>query len=489
MYLSMKSILKVTIVLLAISSSIYAADDYPNSFESAQVIDTNTTINGDIETVGDIDIFKFTLTEKSIITFSYTTTEGTVGIKDWARIAVYDSALNLLNDIVVSREDTLRFGLESGEYYIRVYPWFNDITGYRFSTVENPFIDDFPNTFESAHLVEENTTINGNLEFFDDVDYFRFELTEPHNIELAYQSTVGDVGQTSSKILLYDNNQSKILDEYVDTYNDSSTITLQTGIYYLKMQTYYSDHTGYTFSVIYKPATVDDYANTQEDAHVIALDTTVSGNLEVSDDVDIFKFDLDQQATVDIELFSTHASIIKVFNNTTTFTSSLTSSYLYSFTLDPGTYFIQIKVNADITDYQVATTVKIPPVADDYPNALSSAKQIFFNHTINGSLEVINDMDAFMFEVDRNTSIEFDYKSIKTTNDWLSMGNISFYKSNTLVFKTWIKTYNQTQTLSLEPGIYQILIEPDNSTRIGYEFILKADNQMNLVPIVHYLLN
>ena len=96
--------------------------------------------------------------------------------------------------------------ITSGEYYIRVYPWFNDITGYRFSTVENPFIDDFPNTFESAHLVEENTTINGNLEFFDDVDYFRFELTEPHNIELAYQSTVGDVGQTSSKILLYDNN-------------------------------------------------------------------------------------------------------------------------------------------------------------------------------------------------------------------------------------------------------------------------------------------
>ena len=148
-----------------------------------------------------------------------------------------------------------------------------------------------------------------------------------------------------------------------------------------------------------------------------------------------------------IRSYYAHASIIKVFNNTTTFTSSLTSSYLYSFTLDPGTYFIQIKVNADITDYQVATTVKIPPVADDYPNALSSAKQIFFNHTINGSLEVINDMDAFMFEVDRNTSIEFDYKSIKTTNDWLSMGNISFYKSNTLVFKTWIKTYNQTQTL------------------------------------------
>ena len=106
----------------------------------------------------------------------------------------------------------------------------------------------------------------------------------------------------------------------------------------------------------------DDYSNESSHAYVIDLDVEVTGDLEISDDIDFFKFTLRQQTTVEFDKSSRSGNVgnsdtfyFDVFDdsNNNLLHVYTSNSDKHSLTLGAGTYYIRVKTfDDDITGYR-----------------------------------------------------------------------------------------------------------------------------------------
>ena len=106
--------------------------------------------------------------------------------------------------------------------------------------------DDHGDTFSTATMVELNRSISGNLERYDDIDYFRFEINSAGKI-IAF--TTGDIDILGT----LQNNSGNVI-----TLNDNSssgenfltTRVLKPGTYYIAVSNLSYEETGnYTIQV------------------------------------------------------------------------------------------------------------------------------------------------------------------------------------------------------------------------------------------------
>lgn len=107
--------------------------------------------------------------------------------------------------------------------------------------------DDHPNTTTNVTTINLNSEVTGNLELSDDVDYFKFVLTETKTVEFERESVNGTVGQAKYAYFdVYNNAGSRILDDSVNQYSvTKQSLTLTAGTYYIKIATFGNDVTGY----------------------------------------------------------------------------------------------------------------------------------------------------------------------------------------------------------------------------------------------------
>lgn len=100
-------------------------DDHGNSFSTATVVSPNSSRNGRLEANGDIDVFRFTVSESGVLSLSTTGTTDTVG-------SLFDASQTLIaqND---DGGSGLNFGFDTpvsaGTYYIAVSGFDGATTG------------------------------------------------------------------------------------------------------------------------------------------------------------------------------------------------------------------------------------------------------------------------------------------------------------------------------------------------------------------------
>ena len=227
-------------------------DDYSNTIVNAKEIDLNTLITGDLEVSDDIDYFKFTLTERSTISFEKKSNSGTIGTSTWSYFSIYNKVgTRLLNESIQDNVTTHSLTLDSGVYIVKIETFSNDITGYEFTlnaTSGSVVNDDYSNTIVNAKEIDLNTLITGDLEVSDDIDYFKFTLTERSTISFEKKSNSGTIGtSTWSYFSIYNKVGTRLLNESIQDNVTTHSLTLDSGVYIVKIETFSNDITGYEF--------------------------------------------------------------------------------------------------------------------------------------------------------------------------------------------------------------------------------------------------
>jgi hypothetical protein len=224
--------------------------------------------------------------------------------------------------------------------------------------------DDYTNIIANAHEISLNTQIIGDLETSNDMDYFKFTLNEQTTIEFERENSLGNVGvKDTFNFDVYNSMGTKILNEFTNS-NEKNILTLNAGTYYINVNAFNNYVTGYQFILNATSGTIaaDDYTNIIANAHEISLNTQIIGDLETSNDMDYFKFTLNEQTTIEFERENSLGNVgvkdtfnFDVYNSMGTkilneFTNSNEKNIL---TLNAGTYYINVNAfNNYVTGYQ-----------------------------------------------------------------------------------------------------------------------------------------
>lgn len=116
------------------------------------------------------------------------------------------------------------------------------------ATNGNTSTDDYPNTLSDAQSITLNTSVIGDLELSDDVDYFKFTLTEKTTVEFERISIEGKIGQSNlANFDVFNSSGVNILNDYLSGSNEKQSLSLEAGTYYIKISTALNDMTGCLF--------------------------------------------------------------------------------------------------------------------------------------------------------------------------------------------------------------------------------------------------
>lgn len=309
--------------------------DLPTKDFGSTTIEAYNILLGDtaIGTVpdADYDFFAITLNAPTSITAE------TIGDNDTIGMIVDENG----NEIAFNDESgtnhnfKIQWKLDPGKYYIGVAGGYDAVPPgeYTLQVYEKDFPDDYGNSITKAHLIQLGTEVTGNLEVTGDIDMFKITLPTSMLIEVR---TYGfpDLAQ-----YLMDNSGFKIV-SFGQYYKDPSLFTkifLDAGTYYIQVGNF-EDAANISYSMIVQQI-VDDYGNSMEQAHLVHLGDSVTGELEYERDVDMFKIEVASAMEMVIAINNNDYYMQLIDSNGNVITTS--DSVIYR-NFDPGTYYIKV---------------------------------------------------------------------------------------------------------------------------------------------------
>ena len=316
----------------------------------------SSCFEGQIEVVGDVDYFYFTLTSARWVTIETITSEDT-------EIALIDAFGTILSqnddfavDVVSSYINTF---LQPGEYYIAVFEHGNDnvIYNYTLSVVADLCI----------YEVEDNDTVSladylgdlpgdlcgyGTIGIVGDIDFYYF------TVAAAQWVVIETITNEDTEISLFDNVGSLIArndDIAIDVYSSYISAFLNPGTYAVAVFEHGNDNViyDYTLSVSGRACTFEIEPN-DDSVLADALGTLpgslcASGAIDVVGDLDYYSFDLVSPAFVQIYTTTTGDSEIALFDavgNTLAVNDDVAAGDYSSWIgqdLAPGTYYVAVR--------------------------------------------------------------------------------------------------------------------------------------------------
>lgn len=149
-------------------------DDYGNDVESASDLTFGKNINGKLDKLGDIDMFKFTaLKERVYYQFELSTTDATEDLL----LEVLDAEESVVDSVVASKEEAnyVVCQLEAGNvYYVRVQTN-GDEQKASYTLKPTYTVDVEEDTIEQASTILLGQQVSGSLQSETDIDCFAFK--------------------------------------------------------------------------------------------------------------------------------------------------------------------------------------------------------------------------------------------------------------------------------------------------------------------------
>ena len=162
---------------------------------------------------------------------------------------------------------------------------------------------------------------------------------------------------------------------------------------------------------------VDDHGNSKEDATKIALNKTVHGEKNYSNDHDFFSFTLKKKQYVEVHIkyagkdkrATLYTSDLKKIRSH----SSIPGSALYrpiNLLLEAGTYY----VDASLYGGKYSLKIKTDDIAlvDEYGDTKETATEVLANHTINSHINTTKDIDYFYFIPKADGTVSFKVNGV-----------------------------------------------------------------------------
>ncbi len=186
-----------------------SVDDHGNDYQTATAVSVPGTVAGGIEVGNDEDYFSFQATAGELYVFETTL----LGLSD-STLTLYDQD----GTTQLAFNDDGGFGLasriqwratDSGTFYLRVAAFASSQTGtYLLSLSREPLpVDDHGNTAETATSVGLNQSVQGDLENYSDIDWFRFHASQ--GADYVFETELGTL--FDSVLWLYDSDGATLL--------------------------------------------------------------------------------------------------------------------------------------------------------------------------------------------------------------------------------------------------------------------------------------
>lgn len=223
----------------------YYEKEFNNSITAANALTVNKIHKGNLQHSDDKDFYKFTLSKPGNVAISIKQSPGTIWyahIQDtkgntYTKVYTDDSEMiegNMVREV----------GLPKGTYYVLISNYSSGIDKpYEFKvkyTASNYYEQEFNNNLTTATAVNLNQTYKGNLQDYDDIDFYKFSAPKDGLVNLQIPQKTGmelhaRIQNSSGKVYkdLYTNGSEAV------TGNEVLQVSLKKGTYYLQIKNYY----------------------------------------------------------------------------------------------------------------------------------------------------------------------------------------------------------------------------------------------------------
>ncbi|MFL5318060.1 MAG: hypothetical protein ACJ790_00290 [Myxococcaceae bacterium] len=315
------------------------ADDHGDTPATATGITAGAAATaGNIQYGGDKDVFAFTAAANHIYHFTCTTSAS-----DLCVLTVRDSAGTTVTTTSYSTSSTATFIATSAQVYsVETRGYSSSYTGTYSMQLFDDGVDDHGNTAATGTTITPGAgALNGNIQISGDKDDFVFTATAGR----IYNFTCNTSASYICYLVARDPNGTTVAST---SYGTSTTAVFKatlSGTYSVEVASYYSGYTGaYTVSLT---ETTDDYGDTYTTAGNLSVGVPLTGNLEISGDVDFFAVNLNANQTYSISV-PPQGSPMQYFyiaiystNGTTAIGTTTYSSRSFT-TTAAGTYYIKV---------------------------------------------------------------------------------------------------------------------------------------------------
>lgn len=261
------------------------------------------------------------------------------------------------------------------------------------------FEDDYLANVNTTGLIAAGQTRDGKIEVREDRDWFRIELVRDqyYTFELIDKAEGGGTLSYGYFTLFDAGGNPVVVDEYRLKFNGVS------GTYFLDVWSFYTGT--YTLSASAVPF-IDDYAGDTSTTGRIAAGESVNGALEIPEDRDWFKIDLEGDKIYRFEVNSETGTYLALFDADGNYVAH--DGELEEFKGPTGSYYAQVS-SYEVGTYQL-TVSAVPLVVDDYAGDRTTTGEIAAGESAAGELEIAGDRDWFRIELESDQVYLFDVR-------------------------------------------------------------------------------
>ena len=291
----------------AYTSGVTPPDDYTVTTATTGVVTPGTpgtAASGTINTAGDTDWFRTTLTAGTSYRFRLTN-----GSLTGAHLYVRDSAGTIVTSDIDGNgnPEILYTPTTSGSYYLDARAATATATGTYSVAVDNVSAEDLAATTATTGSIAAGATLTSTIGVAGDVDWIRVTLTAGTLYQFDGRGAATFGGTLADPLLQLLNSSGAVVrsDDNSGADNDSRLLytAASTGTYYIAMRSTSATATGtYTVGVTANP---DDFTTTTATAGVATVGGTTSGTTEVAGDRDWFRAILTAGTSYAIEVRGT----------------------------------------------------------------------------------------------------------------------------------------------------------------------------------------
>ena len=354
-------------------------DDHGNARSSATPVALPSRTDGRIDTHDDVDFLRFEVSDTQPVSIG---TSGSLDTLGW----LYDGDGGYLkSDNNDGPGLNFRIGriLSAGTYYVGVESY-DGLTG-----AYTLFLE-----VQDATPVALPSSTDGRIDTRDDVDYFRFEVSDTQPV------SIGTGGSLDTSGTLYDGDGGLLEWKRDDGPGRNFRIRriLSTGTYYVDVEIWEGSTGAYTLLL------------GVEDATLVALRSTTGGRIETLGDVDYFRFEVLDTQQVTIETSGNTNTRGRLFGRSCVslpracddLDGGSGSNFSIQISLQTGTYYVRVESDGGFPDpleSRVGAYTLRLAVGDDHGNAPSAATPVTLPGERNGWIQTASDVDYFQFEI------------------------------------------------------------------------------------------
>ena len=473
-----------------------------DTIETAEAIDVNTEVTGNLSSDNDVDCYRLDLAEDSLWELSFHHKDISDSNVFW-KYSIADSEGTVLktwesrgNEVNLKSN---KMGFAKGIYYIIVESdWYSEVN-YTLSvnsTTTGAFETENNDSLENASVLPLNTPCTGNLYRDEDIDYYQVNLEEDSLLEISFQHRDISDSNVFWKYSIADS-EGTVLKTWESR---GSEVNLKTnkmgfakGTYYIIVEPFWKDSTNYTLTV--NSVTTGTFETENNDslknASVLPLNTPCTGNLYRDEDVDYYQVNLEEDSLLEINfqhkdnsdsnvfwkysIADSEGTVLKTWESRGSEVNLKTNKMGFA----KDTYYIIVESDwKDDINYTLTVNADTTGTFETEKNdTIETANAISVATDYIGNLYSKNDVDYYTFTLNNTSdvSIKFQHRDISDSNVFWDCTVIN--ENNTEMIKLSSKgsdVNNNSDTVRLSAGTYYVKVNGVWNSDANYTLTVNA---------------